>query len=139
VTRVIRFVSVILAVFGCSAMQGGPDLITDRTAEVEIEASHSAYIDAVHVRRIDGTTEITGRVRSKPPPRMTFPGHISISIIAADEKLVDTREVPYELRFRPRKPMRVGTFRAVLPYDIKSGTRVRLAFHHGFLKRAHRE
>jgi hypothetical protein len=130
-----RFLLPLLFACGCSALQASHYRITADGLEVEIERSRYAYFDRVAVRSIDGATEVHGLIRSRNPYSRVFPGHIDVSVIAADGEQLDVFEVAYRLRRIPRRIRRSGTFRVVVPYTIEPESRIRLAFHHGFLRK----
>jgi hypothetical protein len=139
VQRTVRSLLPVLLVYGCSALQTSQYRITADVGEVGIDRSRYAYFERVTVRSIGGATEVNGLIRSRNPYSRVFPGHINISVIAADGEQLDVFEVAYRLRRTPRRIRRTATFGVVVPYSIEPGTRIRLAYHYGFLKGAHPE
>lgn len=136
VQRTVRSLLPVLFVYGCSALQASQYRITADGGEVEIDRSRYAYFERVTVRSSGGATEVNGLIRSRNPYSRVFPGHINISVIAADGEQLDVFEVAYRLRRLPRKTTRIATFRVVVPYNIEPESRIRLAYHYGLLKKA---
>ena len=121
----------------CSTTPLKAERITSEVAEVEIEESREASFERVVVLDRNGITAIRGRTLSCS----TCSGHVHVAVMGTDGQVLDEIAVANDRR-HPRRPTTsewAGTFRAEVPYAMEPGMRIVLTYHHGILRRAHRE
>ncbi|MBZ0273661.1 hypothetical protein K8I61_16605 [bacterium] len=121
--------ALIVIIVGCATT--APNLAADGRIALNSAKSEDLQIGNLAIRRVEGTTVVTGQVRPiRTQANPTPVGHLDIAVTSQDGAVVyEGSSYVHISRPRHGKPTLSSRFEVKLPVEVSDGSIVKVAFH----------
>ncbi len=121
--------ALVVIMAGCATT--APNLAADGGIALKSTESEELQIGNLAIRRVEGTTVVSGRVRPIRTQANPHPiGHLDFAVTSQDGAVVyEGSSYVHISRPRRGKPTLSSRFEVKLPVEVQDGSNVKVAFH----------